>query len=130
MKYALVLLVIASALITWRFSKSTAHFTIRNISVINDTTDVTVSVDKEVIFSGLVDEVQTSKFHMRLWKGKHSVEVKANNHNNNNIKLAYGKEIELKGNAWINIIYQAKYTIDLATNGNALKRTLDLQIKD
>jgi len=125
MKYALALLVIVSAIITWRFSKSTAHFTVKSISAINEKTNVTVSVDKELIFSGMVND-QTSKFHMRLWKGKHSVEVKANN----SVTLAYAKEFDLKGNAWINVTYQAKYITDPATNGHTLTRTLNLEVKD
>ena len=125
MKYALALLVILSAVITWRFSKSTAHFTIKSISAIKEKTNLTVSVDREVIFSGMVDD-QTSKFHMRLWKGKHAVEVKANN----NVKLEYRKEFDLKGNAWINVIYQAKYITDPSTNGYSLSRTLNLEVRN
>jgi hypothetical protein len=125
MKYALILLLIVSAVITWRFSKSTAHFTVKSISDIKDTTNLTVSVDREVIFSGRVDD-QTSKFNMLLWKGRHAVEVKANN----DVKLEYRKEFDLKGNAWIYVIYQAKYIIDPATNGYTLKRTLNLKVKD
>src|SRR4030095_15258444 len=128
MKYALILLIIASFLIAMRFSKSTAYFRVENISEIDKASKVQISIDREVIFNGIVNEIP-SKFRTKLSRGNHYLVVRADNG-----ELVQTQQFKVKGKTRIVVTYKAEYQLDPATQkplpDGALSRHMWLSIGD
>ena len=127
MKIALALLVVASLIFMTRLSRSTTHFTIKNVSQVDEDANVTVSIDRKVIFSGRVND-EASRFNMRLLRGKHYVVVKTGNN------LVQTQEFKVNRESWVNIRYKAEYTLDPVTKqplgDGKLSRSLSLEVRD
>lgn len=128
MKYALLLLLLASLIFSMRFSKSTALIRVENISEIDKASKVEISIDRKVIFNGIVEDIP-SKLQARLSRGNHYIVVRADNG-----ELVQTQQFKVKGKTRIEITYKAEYQIDPSTNkpfaDGALSRKIWLSVGD
>lgn len=122
MKAALIVLVCAAFLFSWRLSKTTAHIRVENLSEIDKTTKVEISIDRKVVFYGVVGEI-ASKFKTRLSRGNHYIVVRADNG-----EVVNSQQFKVKGKMRINVSYKAEYPIDPATNKPLLNSGLNKQM--
>ena len=128
MKAALIVLVCAAFLFSWKLFKQTAHIGVENISQIDKASNVEISIDRKLVFNGIVEDVP-KKFRTRLSKGKHYIVVRADNG-----ELVQTHQFTVKGKTRINVKYKAEYQIDPVTRkpfaDGALSKQIMLSVGD
>lgn len=129
MRVALIILLVAALVFSLRFSKSTAHYTIENTSKIGKANNAEISIDRKVIYNGIVEDIP-SKFRARLSKGNHYVVVKVDNGGG----LVQIQKFRVKGKIQIVVTHKVEYQVDLVTHkplpDGAVSRQIRLSVGD
>jgi len=129
MRVALIILLVGALMFSLRFSKSTADYTIENTSQIGKATNVELSIDRKVIYNGILEDIP-SKFRARLSKGNHYVVVRVDN----NGGLVQIQKFKVKGKIQIVVTHKAEYQVDLITHkplpDGAVSRQIRLSVGD
>ena len=129
MRVALIILLVGALILSLRSSKSTAHYVMEHTSQIGMATNVEISIDKKVIFNGILEDIP-SKFRTRLSKSNHYVVVKV--HSNGG--LVQIQKFKVKGKIQIVVTHKAEYQVDLVTHkplpDGAVSRQIRLSVED